>query len=324
MAFMVNENNRLIALDARTGKKAWETNLSLLNSRSNAVGVDGGRVFALTGREDVSVVAFDAKTGKKLWETSTDKHKGTRYPAASDGRVFFETPAADGAMEMRAVNAATGKPLWSVPLGGSVDTDVIPANGLLYYGVGKWAGANKTGWRLVALDPATGDLRWEAQLEPSLGGRLAVDDTQVYVGYGSGQVQARNAVTGEPAWTERAVSRLNIAPTATGSVVFAASSEGEFVSLDPQTGAQRWTSNAGSAVLTQVAITDGVGYIGTNDGNLVAFDAATGKEQWRVQSPERRPTIPGPYVPAMGTTPVVFEDLLLYFNGDALNALRVR
>jgi outer membrane protein assembly factor BamB len=167
-------------------------------------------------------------------------------------------------------------------------------------------------------------MRWEAQLEPSLGGRIAVDDKQVYVGYGSGQVQARNAATGEPAWTERAVSRLNIAPTATGSVVFAASSEGEFVSLDPQTGAQRWTSNAGSAVLTQVAVANGVGYIGTNDGNLVAFDPATGREQWRVQSPERRPTIPGPYVPAMGTTPAVFEGLLLYFNGDALNALKVR
>lgn len=282
------------------------------------------RVFALTGREDVSVVAFDAKTSKKLWQVSTGKYKGTRYPVANEGRVFFEAPAADGTMEMRAVDAATGKALWSLPLGGSVDTDVIPANGMLYFGVGKWAGAHKTGWRLVALDPATGALRWDAQLEPSLGGRIAVDDKQVYIGFNSGNLQARNAMTGVPAWTERPVSQLNIAPTATGAQVLAASSDGEWVSIDPQSGAQQWTSNAGSEVLTQVAIANGVGYFGTNDGNLVAFDPATGKEQWRVQSPERRPTIPGPYVPAMGTTPVVFEDLLVYFNGDALTALKVR
>jgi outer membrane protein assembly factor BamB len=324
MAFVVNENNRLIALDAGTGKKQWEASLNLVNTRGNAVGAEGGRVFALTGREDVSVVAFDAKTGNKLWEASTGKHKGTRYPAASGGRVFFDAPAADGSMEMRAVDAATGKSLWALPLEGSVDTDVIPANGLLYFGVGKWAGANKTAWRLVALDPATGDLRWEAQLEPSLGGRIAVDDKQVYVGYGSGQVQARNAATGEPAWTERAVSRLNLAPTATGAQVFAGSSDGAVVSLDPQNGATQWTSNAGSAVLTQVAVTDGVGYLGTNDGDLVAFEVGTGVERWRERSPERRPVVPGPYVPAMGTTPVVAGDLLLYFNGDALNALKLR
>lgn len=321
MAYVVNENNRLIALDAKTGIKQWETPLNLVNDRNNAVGVDGGRVFALTGREDVSVVAFDAKTGKRLWEASTGKLKGTRYPSASDGRVFFEAPAADGGYEIRAVDAATGKPLWVIPLEGSIDTDVIPANGLLYFGVGKWDGATKVGWRLVALDPATGDLRWEAQLEPSLGGRLAVDDKQIYIGYGSGQVQARNAITGEPAWTERAGSRLNEAPTATGTQVFAGSSDGELVSLDPQAGAQQWSSQMGSAVLTQIAVADNTGYLGTNEGDLVAFDATTGAEQWRERSPERRPVVPGPYVPAMGTTPVVFEDLLLYFNGDALNAL---
>ncbi len=324
MAFVVNENNRLIALDAKTGVKRWETNLNLLNTRNNPVGVDGGRVFALTGRDDVSAVAFDAKTGKKLWEVSTDQHKGTRYPAASDGRVFFDTPAMDGSLELRAVEAATGQLLWTTPLEGYIDTDVIPANGLLYFGVGKWAGADKTGWRLVALDPATGDLRWEAQLEPSLSGRLAVDDKQVYIGYGSGQVQARNAMTGEPAWTETTGSRLNEAPTATGAQVFAGVSDGELVSLNPQDGAKQWTAGFNSAILTQVTVTDGVAYLGTNDGYLVALDAASGAEKWRAQSPERRPMVPGPYVPAMGTTPVVFDDLLLYFNGDALNALKLR
>lgn len=41
MAFVVNESNRLIALDAKTGNKQWEKNLNLLNTRSNAVGADG-------------------------------------------------------------------------------------------------------------------------------------------------------------------------------------------------------------------------------------------------------------------------------------------
>lgn len=324
MAFVVNENNRLLALDASTGAKRWEANLNLLNNRDNAVGVDGGRVFALTGREDVSVVSFDAQTGRQLWTASTGKHKGTRYPMASDGRVFFDAPATDGSPELRAVDAATGKAIWTLPLDGFVDTDILAVNGVLVFGAGTWNGATKAGWRLIALDPATGKLRWDAQLGPHLIVRLAADDRQVFIGFGSGQVQARDAATGTPAWTEHVVSRLNVAPTAKGVQVFAASSDGELVSLDAQTGSRQWADNAGSAVLTQVAVADGVGYCGTNDGYLVAFDASSGVEKWRVQSPERRPMVPGPYVPAMGTTPVIFENLLLFFNGDALNALTLR
>jgi outer membrane protein assembly factor BamB len=324
MAFVVNETNRLIALDAKTGAKQWEANLNLVNSRQNAVGVDGGRVFALTGREDVSVVAFDAKTGRQLWTASTGQHKGTHHPTASDGRVFFDAPAADGEMEVRAVDAATGKDAWSFRLNGSPATGMVAENGALYLGVNQWDGATVKARRVIALDAATGALRWEAPLDLDVNGGLSADADRVYIGMNGGVVQARDAATGEPAWTARAGGRLNTAPSVIDRVAYAGNSDGMMTALNAGDGTQLWQNNVGSAVLTQVAGADSVVYFGTNDGTLFALDAASGAMKWQVQSPERRPVVPGPYVPAMGTTPAVFEDLLLFFNGDALNALKLR
>jgi outer membrane protein assembly factor BamB len=324
MAFVVNESNRLIALDARTGNKLWETDLNLLNSRQNAVGVDGGRVFALTGRDDVSVVAFDAKSGRQLWTASTGKYKGTRYPVASAGRVYFDAPAADGAMEVRALDAAIGNEAWSYRLDGALATGIVAESGALYLGVNQWDGANVKARRVIALDAATGMLQWEAPLDLDFNGGLSADRDRIYIGMNGGVVQARNAATGEPAWTARAGGRLSTAPSVIDSVAYAGNSDGLVSALNAGDGAQRWQSNVGSAVLTQVAVADGVAFLGTNDGYLFALDAASGAVKWQAQSPERRPVVPGPYVPAMGTTPAVFEDLLLYFNGDALNALKLR
>lgn len=324
MAFVVNENNRLIALDAKTGAKRWETSLNLVNSHDNAVGADGRRVFALTGQDKVGIIAFDAKTGAKLWEIANATNKTAPFPVVGAGHVMFETPVKNGAAELRAVDAAGGKEAWSFPLSGTLGSEIILQNDAAIFGVNQWDGANVKTRRVVALDAATGTQRWETPLDLNFAGGISADADRVYLGMEGGVVQARDAGTGAPAWTARIGGRISAPPTAMSDRVYATNSDGVVTALNAGDGSEIWSRDVKSAILTQVAEADGVAYFGTNDGYLHALDAATGAEKWKEQSPERRPVVPGPYVPAMGTTPVVAGDLLLYFNGDALNALKLR
>ena len=94
--------------------------------------------------------------------------------------------------------------------------------------------------------------------------------------------------------------------------------------MNAEDGAPRWSLAVGSPVLSQAAVADGVVYFGTNDGYLYAVDSQTGEEKWKIQSPLREQIGAPDYVPAMATTPVVTDDLLIYFNGNALNALKLR
>lgn len=324
LAFVVNEQNHLTALDVTTGAKRWEKNLNLINSRDNAVSVEEGYVFALTGRDAIGIISFNAQTGQVNKEIPNATHKTAPFPSAGGHKVFFETPPANGTSSLRTSHSSNDKDFWTFRLDGTLATAVIYRDGAALFGVNVWEGANVKSRRLVALDAATGALKWEQPLDLNFAGGITADANRIFIGLDGGVVQARDTATGDALWTAQIGGRISAAPSVHGDVVFATNSDGVIAALDANDGTKRWSQSVNSAILTQVAIADGVAYFGTNDGFLHALDAATGVEKWKVQSPERRPTVPGPYVPAMGVTPVVAGDLLLYFNGDALNALKLR
>ena len=157
-----------------------------------------------------------------------------------------------------------------------------------------------------------------------MSGNVALDDDHLYIGADAGVVMARDAATGGPGWTARVGGLLSNSPTVVGDLVYIGNKEGEMMALNAEDGSQRWSLDVDSPILTQVTVSDGVVYFGSNDGYLYAVDALTGAEKWKVQSPVRKLIGVGELVPAMGTTPVVADDLLLYFNGHTLNALKLR
>ncbi len=161
--FGTTSDAHIIALDARSGKRLWDTAVAdpkLGYSYTSGPIVVRGKVIAgMTGcsryKDDVCFIsAHDASTGKEVWRTST-----IAKPGEPGGETWGDLP----------LNLRAGSDAW-IP--GSYDPD---AN-LVYWGTAQakpWARAvrgtdgdalytNST----LALDPDTGRIRWHYQHLP--------------------------------------------------------------------------------------------------------------------------------------------------------------
>jgi quinohemoprotein ethanol dehydrogenase len=156
--FLGRLDAKLVALDQRTGKQVWSTdvgrwqrgetitNAPLYYDGLVITGLSGGE-FSLRGR----VTAYDAKTGKERWRF---------YTVPGPGQVGHDTWPADNDSWKRG-----GAPVWQTPA-------VDPELGLLYFSTGnaapdlngsKRAGDNLFTASIVAVDVKTGEYRWHFQ-----------------------------------------------------------------------------------------------------------------------------------------------------------------
>lgn len=167
-------DGRLIALDAATGKLAWE--VDTINDRSRpytvtgAVRVFNGKVIIGNGGAEYGVrgyiTAFDAETGKQLWRW---------FSVPGDPSKPYED-------ESMARAAATWDPAgkyWELGGGGTMWDSIVfdPELNLMYVGVGNGApwnrdirspggGDNLYLNSIVALNPDTGAYKWHYQETP--------------------------------------------------------------------------------------------------------------------------------------------------------------
>ena len=153
----------IVGLDARTGEVRWDTTVMPDHDgygfTSGPIIADGVIVAGLTGcgryRDDTCyIVGVDGRSGQVLWRTST-----VARPGEPGGDTWGDLP----------VMFRAGSDAW-IP--GSYD----PASGLVYYGTAQakpWTRdargtdgdalySNST----LALDPATGEMRWYYQHIP--------------------------------------------------------------------------------------------------------------------------------------------------------------
>jgi alcohol dehydrogenase (cytochrome c) len=174
--FVTATDARLVALDARTGAKVWDVPIAgrSTGNYSTTVGsiVVGGRVIQglggcdRFGAEPCYISAYDAVTGRQLWKFHTVA-TGTEPGADSWGQ--------------QPNNLRQGGETWIV---GSYDPDL----NLTYWGTAQakpWVPASRGMSALdkalytsstLALDPATGQLRWHYQHAPG----EALDLDEVY------------------------------------------------------------------------------------------------------------------------------------------------
>lgn len=205
--YYISADNNVWAVDAATGKTIWHYTAKLnpiakqafYASASRGVTVGRGKVYV--GSLDGRFIALDQKTGKELWSTQLTDPK-TQYgalfsapPQLAGDVLFGGTTGGDQpiAGKIYAVNADTGKPVWtfdvikndpaswpgdSGKVGGgsawmpgtydeSTDTIYIGTSNAApdYYTPGR-EGDNKYTATLLAIDPKTGKLKWHRQEIP--------------------------------------------------------------------------------------------------------------------------------------------------------------
>jgi len=122
-------------IDAATGKTIWQCPLVKKNlfqhSRGSSPLLIDGKIIAASESE---VCGIDAKTGEKLWNTTTifgEKTAPVAHKLGSQTVAIFAGAPETSKPEFRhmaALDPATGKELWRVPIGRTASTPVIADN----------------------------------------------------------------------------------------------------------------------------------------------------------------------------------------------------
>lgn len=244
---------------------------------------------------DRQVVLLDRSTGDVIWRRRLSDHLGSG-PLVEDDRVFVATQDGDG--RAFALQLATGKPIWSAPVGGAA-VPLVLADAALY-------AASLEGW-VSRLSPSTGGRQWRTRVPgavraapvPTPAGLVVATaaDSMFLLSLASGEVRARRGTRGA----------VLAAPALADSVLLVGTTAGKLMALDPATLATRWERDVETGVVGAIAVREGVAYVLTLGGAL-----------WRVplDAPQRAEATPLGVVARAGPAPVAGGVLITGVNGE--------
>lgn len=264
MVYVGSSDGHLYALDAASGALRWKQRTGDVVHASPAV-ADG---VAVVGSWDGALYAFDAASGEPRWRVQTGldplmhNQQGFQSSAAiADGMVLVGCRDA----HVYAFELSTGRERWRHPTGASwVVGSPAVADGVVY--------ANTSDSSLVlALDAATGQIRWQRRLAAYMFSSPLVAGSVLLTGVLDGTLLALDLATGDPLWRFRTeASRAN----AQGALT----TEGRFN--------QAWNFDAGwhdamvigfarqssvGSIFASPLVVDGTVFIAGADGRVVAL-----------------------------------------------------
>lgn len=256
------------------------------------------RVFTMD--LNFEITAYDASTGQRKWRykpkipREDDETFGGGL-AYDRGRLYVTT----GFGEVLALEAATGKVVWTQTLSGPMRAAPTISGGRLY--------VVTIDNQLNALDAETGEKKWtHTAISESAGllgaGSVAVEGSTVVVPYSSGEIFAIRAENGRVVWSDNltAIRRIDAmaslahirgSPVIDRGVVYAVSHSGRLVAIDQRSGARVWERNIGG-VDTPWAAGDFL-FVLSNDNELYCLTRQGGRVRWvqplpRYENPEKK------------------------------------
>ncbi|MFK4145500.1 serine/threonine-protein kinase [Streptomyces sp. NPDC004065] len=261
------------ALDPADGRLLWRHAVTRAVRGTPPV-VAGGLVQPMLdhGRR---LEALDPASGRPRWQRNVPAYRGIRY---AGGMLLLSGD--DGTV--RGVDPASGATRWSrrVPVPGPLNFSAFPGDPLAYA-----AGTSDDGsaTRIVAVDPRTGQVRWEARLRGTLtpvgsrAGSLVLLAAERSSGYGRVDAVVRyDPATRASVRVTLSVPRDSVQAGVHGDVVHLLGAGGSLDAVDLSARAVRWrletSVSRGSA---PVADTRHV-YFTAGDGRLLAVDGRTG------------------------------------------------
>jgi outer membrane protein assembly factor BamB len=222
---------------------------------------------------------LDAKDGHELWRFDTPAH--AFRAALLEDRVVFGT--SDGTVYALAV--ADGKELWRMDFPG------VPAQAVLAGNVVVIADADPETWgpngiadktrmagRAWALDPATGEVKWQVQAGGFNAFVAANDDVVLVASYSArdqDEVVAVDAATGRERW-RKTTGSVSSPPAITGQLALVPGSK--LRAFDLTTGAVKWAVEPeGGGTFVFPFVSGDLVAVGTNTGPLHVRSVADGK-----------------------------------------------
>ncbi|MGE3803225.1 MAG: PQQ-binding-like beta-propeller repeat protein [Gemmataceae bacterium] len=302
--------SKLVALDAATGKPAWEKKLKSskgLTARRSGPAVAAGKVLVADsdGVEEAALLCLDVATGKELWRQPLDVKYGPHVvaPSIAEGKVFTGTQvefrrgmteAMHGAAY--ALDLASGKILWT-------NTKVVPTRPLVSDGkiaIVKFNGQPampKGQQRVYVLDAATGKELWSVPIWIVYGTTTITPELVILKNYGAHMV-AYDRNTGKQVWESRFGGGSGCSsPSISGKYAFVGTgsfndSEGiwawrfatpphaqkdkpgavwSFHAIDLETGKSVWHCVTGNNACGDPALAYGKLYLNSRDGRVYCY-----------------------------------------------------
>jgi outer membrane protein assembly factor BamB len=263
-------------------REAWSINTHALIEFPPAI-ADG---VAYVVNKYGNAKAVRLRDRKILWERVTDpQDSGTptdvTAPVYHQGKVFFAY--VDGSLV--AVDAGTGKQVWTRKLAGHLESSPMAVAGTLYLGT------NKT--NVVAVRAADGAIRWQFNSPGAIKASPSFHDGRVFVAdYESGMF-CLDAKDGKLLWHTNTSQQppygeggFYSSPAIGFGRVYAGRDDGTIFAFDEKTGKVDWSFPTNNFVYGSPAVAKVPGappsvYIGSYDEHFYALNALTGKQEWR-------------------------------------------
>ncbi len=298
-----NLQERVMCLDANTGKTLWEQKINVFLSdvpphrtgwASPAVDPETENVYALG--VGGMLVAF-TKDGKPLWERALTEefgllttHGGRTVSPLIDGNLVIVSGAsfgwganAGGSHRFYAFDKRTGESVWvSQPGGRPYDTAysgllITSVNGtrLLVSGAGD-------GW-VHALKPQTGEPVWKVELSKRgintavvmIGNEAIVSHSEENMDTSEMGLLAAVDATSQGTiplanlrWAIKGVQVGYSSPVTDGRLIYQVDNGANLFAFDAKTGRQVWSQNLGAVQKASLVMGDGKLYVGTESGKF--------------------------------------------------------
>jgi glucose dehydrogenase len=240
----------LVKLNATTGKLQWYYQLTPhdlydhdLQDPPILMSIKGKQTVVEAGKGGI-VIAIDSQTGKLLWKRPVGTHNGHDNDGLYAMRHEYsklKLPATvfpgllGGVIAPMATNGSTVfVPVVNLPVSYSTQTS-------------NKEGGPGSGGELVALDAATGAVKWTHQFsEPAFGAVTVVNDV-VFVTLFDGSLYALDASNGSVLWDTALPAGANTGVVVSGNTLIAAAGVAQSASQTPELVAYRLGASGGSA-----------------------------------------------------------------------------
>lgn len=280
--FVANGAGQLLALDARSGLRAWTFQTGRCVASSPAIGREEfGTVYESflarlpcgnAKHADGEVIAVSVGTGALRWrkligptETSPLLNGHSLYMGDWNGMVY-------------ALNTRNGRVRWTFKTGGAVKGGAaISANRLF---IGSYDG------HLYALNASTGRLLWRGSSDPRLFGHgtfystPAIGYGRVYIGSTDGRVYSYGASTGKRRWSYVTRGYVYGSPALWNNLVLVGSYDHYFYALDAATGKLVWRFHPDGPISGSATVLNGIVYFSTLAGRTYGLNTRTGRLAW--------------------------------------------